>query len=176
MEHHSGDEGHTSSAGVLDQPDYGSAHLHRSRGRSRRKRLRVIACTALGAVLVGGGGLAYAWSHLNGNLKGTDIDAALGNSRPHAGHDGAMNILLLGSDSRAGTHGRYGRGVTGARSDTAMVLHIDKSHRTASVVSIPRDTMVDRPPCAKPSGGTAPGEHQSMFNAAYQAGGPACTV
>jgi LCP family protein required for cell wall assembly len=110
------------------------------------------------------------------NLKGTDINAALGNNRPHAGHTGAMNILLLGSDSRAGTHGTYGHGVTGARSDTAMVLHVDKSHTTASVVSIPRDTMVDRPQCAKPSGATAPGQHQSMFNAAYQVGGPACTV
>ncbi|MGW2077383.1 LCP family protein [Streptomyces sp. NPDC001939] len=150
--------------------------MHRSRGRSRRKRLRVITYTALGAVLVGGGGVAYAWSHLNGNLKGTDINAVLGENRPHAGHDGAMNILLLGSDSRAGTHGKYGKGVTGARSDTAMVLHVDKSHKMASVVSIPRDTMVDRPQCAKPSGGTAPGEHQSMFNAAYQVGGPACTV
>ncbi|MFA3843958.1 LytR family transcriptional regulator, partial [Streptomyces aureus] len=82
--------------------------------------------TALGAVLVGAGGAAYAWSHLNGNLKGTDINAVLGKNRPGARHDGAMNILLLGSDSRAGTHGQYGRGVTGARSDTAMVLHVDK--------------------------------------------------
>ncbi|MFD7205132.1 LCP family protein [Streptomyces sp. NPDC059893] len=176
MPHHSGDEGHAPSADALDHPGYGSANLHRSRGRSRRKRLRVITYSALGAVLVGGGGVAYAWSHLNGNLKGTDINAVLGENRPDAGHDGAMNILLLGSDSRVGTHGKYGRGVTGARSDTAMVLHVDKSHKMASVVSIPRDTMVDRPQCAKPSGGTAPGEHQSMFNAAYQVGGPACTV
>ncbi|MGX1676475.1 LCP family glycopolymer transferase [Streptomyces sp. NPDC055400] len=57
-----------------------------------------------------------------------------------------------------------------------MVLHVDKSHKKASVVSIPRDTLVDRPQCAKPSGATAPGEKQSMFNAPYQAGGPACTV
>ncbi|MFD3478389.1 LCP family protein [Streptomyces sp. NPDC058695] len=176
MPHTSGNERHAPSADALEHPGYGSANLHRSRGRSRRKRLRVITYTALGAVLVGGGGVAYAWSHLNGNLKGTDINAVLGENRPDAGHDGAMNILLLGSDSRAGTHGKYGKGVTGARSDTAMVLHVDKSHKMASVVSIPRDTMVDRPQCAKPSGGTAPGEHRSMFNAAYQVGGPACTV
>ncbi|MFF1360885.1 hypothetical protein [Streptomyces sp. NPDC058297] len=69
------------------------------------RRLRVITYTALGAVLVGGGGVAYAWSHLNGNLQGADINAALGKNRPDAGHDGSMNILLLGSDSRAGTHG-----------------------------------------------------------------------
>ncbi|MFC5779545.1 LytR family transcriptional regulator, partial [Streptomyces aureus] len=63
MPHTSGDEGHAPSADALDHPGYGSANQHRSRGRSRRKRLRVITYTALGAVLVGAGGAAYAWSH-----------------------------------------------------------------------------------------------------------------
>src|SRR5690348_1923042 len=38
--------------------------------------------------------------------------------------DGSTNILIIGSDSRAGTHGRYGTGIQGSRSDTSMLLHI----------------------------------------------------
>ncbi|MEU3713783.1 LCP family protein [Streptomyces catenulae] len=144
--------------------------------RRRRRGLRIAAWTALGVVAVGGAGTAYLWSHLNGNLQGVDIDAALGKDRPGASEDGAMNILLLGSDSRAGTGGEYGKNIGGARSDTTMVLHVDKDHRTASVVSIPRDTMVDRPACPKPGGGAAPAAHQVMFNESYQVGGPGCTV
>ncbi|MFF9481766.1 LCP family protein [Streptomyces sp. NPDC014733] len=144
--------------------------------RRRRRGLRIAAWTALGVVAVGGAGTAYLWSHLNGNLQGVDINAALGKDRPGASKDGAMNILLLGSDSRAGTGGEYGRNISGARSDTTMVLHVDKDHRTASVVSIPRDTMVDRPACPKPGGGAAPAAHQVMFNESYQVGGPGCTV
>lgn len=176
MPHESGNEHQAHMAGGPAVPDYGPARVRGSRRKPRKKTLRFVAWGALGAVVIGGGGLAYAWQHLNGNIQGTDMNAALGQDRPSQQQNGSMNILLLGSDSRAGTHGQYGSGVSGARADTAMVLHVDKTHKKASVVSIPRDTMVKRPQCAKPHGGNAPGAQQAMFNSSYQAGGPACTV
>ncbi|MCB5909287.1 LCP family protein [Streptomyces pinistramenti] len=148
----------------------------RTRRRPRRKALRITAWAAFGVLVLGGSGVACLWAHLNGNLQGVDIDAALGKDRPSEAHNGAMNILLLGSDSRAGTHGEYGHGVSGARSDTTMVLHVDKAHDKAGIVSIPRDTMVNRPACPTPKGGTAPAAQQAMFNESYQVGGPGCTV
>ncbi|MET9669743.1 LCP family protein [Streptomyces sp. NPDC006475] len=180
MPHESGEPHQPTGTGAPTPDPYGPGKVYRSRGRARhrarRRSLRIAAWTALGVVAVGGGGLAYLYSQLNGNIQGTDINAALGKDRPGEQRNGSMNILLLGSDSRAGTHGQYGSGVTGARSDTAMVLHVDKTHKKASVVSVPRDTVVERPACAKPGGGTAPAEHRAMFNESYQAGGPACTV
>ncbi|MFJ9082686.1 LCP family protein [Streptomyces sp. NPDC102384] len=178
MPHESGNEHHAHPAdepAAPGVPAYGPARLRRSKHRKRKRALRWIAGGALGLTLVGGGGVAYAWQHLNGNIKGTDVDAALGSNRPDEQHDGAMNILLLGSDSRAGTHGEYGSGVMGARADTAMVLHVDKTHKKASVVSIPRDTEVDRPTC-KTSHGDVQAEHKAVFNSSYALGGPACTV
>jgi len=144
---------------------------------TRRRVLRGTAWAAAAVVALAGSGLGYAYFKLNGNISGVDIDAALGKHRPKAPRDGAMNILVMGSDSRAGTHGEYGKDQGGARSDTAMVVHVNKTHDKASVVSIPRDTIVDRPDCPKqgdPSR-TVPGEH-AMFNSAYQTGGPACAV
>ncbi|MEU6390853.1 LCP family protein [Streptomyces sp. NPDC046939] len=149
---------------------------HDSTRTRRKKILRWTAWGALGLVLAGAGGTAYAWQHLNGNIEGTDVDAVLGEDRPGAQHNGAMNILLLGSDSRAGTHGEYGRGIAGARADTAMVLHVSRDHKKATVVSIPRDTLVERPRCATEDGGSAPAAHEAMFNTSYEVGGPACTV
>ena len=37
-----------------------------------------------------------------------------------------MNILVIGSDSRAGTNGQFGsaQAIAGARSDTMMLLHV----------------------------------------------------
>ncbi|MEV1024944.1 LCP family protein [Streptomyces sp. NPDC050264] len=176
MPHESGNEHQAHMADGSAVPPYGPARVRRARRKPRKKALRYVAWGALGLVLAGGGGTAYAWQHLNGNIQGTDVDAVLGKDRPGEQHDGSMNILLLGSDSRAGTHGQYGTGVAGARADTAMVLHVDKTHKKASVVSIPRDTMVERPQCATGHGGTAPAAHQAMFNSSYQVGGPACTV
>lgn len=176
MPHESGNDYPAHTAGGPAAPGHGPARVRGSRRRPRKKALRYTAWGALGAVLIGGGGVAYAWQHLNGNIQGTDVNAALGHDRPAEQRDGSMNILLLGSDSRAGTHGRYGSGVSGARADTAMVLHVDKTHEKASVVSIPRDTMVERPQCAQSHGGGAAGAQQAMFNSSYQVGGPACTV
>jgi LCP family protein required for cell wall assembly len=90
----------------------------------------------------------------------------------------AVNILVLGSDSRSGTENQElgGGDSTGARSDTAMVVHIDAGRTGATVVSIPRDTLVTRPSCPLPSGGSTAVAYGAMFNTAYAVGGPVCAV
>ncbi|MEU6921664.1 MULTISPECIES: LCP family protein [unclassified Streptomyces] len=145
---------------------------------SRRRRATVIAAwTLAGAVVVGGAGLGYAYVKLNGNLKAVDINAALGKNRPDNVDNGSQDILVLGSDSRSGANSAYGTDDGAARSDTAMVLHINKGHRTASVVSIPRDTLVTRPECTSDTTGKpVAAEQRAMFNTAYEVGGPACAV
>src|SRR5690348_13805415 len=93
--------------------------------------------------------------------------------------NGSENILLIGSDSRAGTHGRYGRGIQGSRSDTSMILHISPVHQKAIVISFPRDSMVQQYQCladgqghpGQPAG--APGALE-MLNATYSYGGAPC--
>lgn len=58
-----------------------------------------------------------------------------------------MNVLLVGSDSRANLTGdmadQAGKGeVSGRRSDTIMVLRLDPRQTKATIVSIPRDLYV----------------------------------
>ncbi|AOP49769.1 LCP family protein [Streptomyces lydicus] len=148
----------------------------RRRAPSRRRRaLTISLCALTSAVLLGGAGLGYVYFKLNGNLKGVDINAALGHDRPQNVDNGSMDILVMGSDSRAGKNGEYGKDEGGARSDTAMVVHVFKGHKKASVVSIPRDTLIKRPDCTK-DGRNVPGAQRTMFNTAFEVGGPACAV
>jgi LCP family protein required for cell wall assembly len=92
--------------------------------------------------------------------------------------NGSENILIIGSDSRTGTHGRYGRGIQGSRSDTSMILHIPPTHTGAIVISFPRDTMVPILSCDRVDKGH-PGQ-QAQFgvleqlNTTFSNGGPAC--
>ncbi|MFT2018130.1 LCP family protein [Streptomyces sp. 796.1] len=141
----------------------------------RRRGLVITAWIAGSVVLLGGGALGYLYYQLNGNLTGVDINAALGTDRPDDVDNGSMDILVLGSDSRAGKNSKYGKDEGGARSDTAMILHVYEGRKKASVVSIPRDLLIDRPPCTK-DGQEAPAAHRAMFNTAYEVGGPACAV
>ncbi|MEU7027047.1 LCP family protein [Streptomyces sp. NPDC046275] len=144
---------------------------------ARGRRAAVVAAwSAAVLVLAGGSGLGYVYFTLNGNLKSVDINGALGKDRPDDVDNGSMDILVLGSDSRSGANSAYGRDEGGARSDTAMVVHVYEGHKKASVVSIPRDTLIDRPRCTAPDGTRVPAEHRAMFNTAYEVGGPACAV
>ncbi|MER8183728.1 LCP family protein [Kitasatospora sp. NPDC094015] len=161
--------------------------LRRSRGkggpdapqdapRRRLTRNLVIGGCALLLVVAGAGG--YVYFKLNGNIHSVDIDGQLGEARPPAATDGSFNLLVLGSDSRAGANGALAGGaVEGtARSDTAMVVHIDQAHTHAAVVSIPRDTLVARPACTAPDGKAVPAARSAMYNSAFEVGGPACAV
>ncbi|MGF1432160.1 LCP family protein [Kitasatospora sp. LaBMicrA B282] len=149
------------------------------RVRSRRARaLRAAAIAAAGLVVAGAGTAGYAYWKWNSNIRSVDIDSQLGAARPSAPPGGAFNLLVLGSDSRAGANGALAGGDTDgtARSDTAMVVHVDRSRSSATVVSIPRDTLVDRPACRAPAGTAVPARAAAMYNSAFQVGGAACAV
>lgn len=150
----------------------------RRRKASRSRRVKAVALwTAAAVIVVGGSGAGYAYYKLSGNLKGVDINAALGTERPDDVDNGSQDILVLGSDSRSGANSEYGADEGAARSDTAMVVHIDKGHKSASVVSVPRDTLIERPACTSDTTGEKVGaEQRAMFNTAYEVGGPACAV
>ncbi|WP_030685188.1 LCP family protein [Streptomyces sp. NRRL B-1347] len=159
------------------QPKHRGKRGRRRKPRSKRKKALVIsAWTAAGVVVLGGTGLGYVYFKLNGNIKGVDINAALGTDRPLDVDNGSQDILVLGSDSRSGKNAKYGKDEGAARSDTAMIVHVYKGHKKASVVSIPRDTLITRPECAVKDGKTDPGGERQMFNTAYEVGGPACAV
>ncbi|MEV7281158.1 LCP family protein [Streptomyces sp. NPDC093111] len=154
----------------------GSGGRRRKPPPKGRRVVAVVAWSVAALVVLGGGGLGYVYVKLDGNIKGVDINAQLGKDRPDDVDNGSMDILVLGSDSRSGANGAYGKDEGGARSDTAMVVHVYEGHKKAAVVSIPRDTLVDRPACADTRGDAVPGEHRAMFNTAYEVGGPACAV
>ncbi|KUL25539.1 LCP family protein [Streptomyces regalis] len=156
---------------------------HRAKGRRRkprdkRKGLLITAWTAAGIVVLGGTGAGYLYFKLNGNLKSVDIDQALGTERPEKVDNGSENILVLGSDTRSGSNKKLGGGADdgSARSDTAMIVHVYEGHKKASVVSIPRDTLIDRPRCTDTNGDTHDAASGVMFNESYSTGGAACAV
>jgi len=64
----------------------------------------------------------------------------------------AQNILLVGSDARAG--------LSGARSDTIVLVHITSDRKKVYLVSFPRDLYVD-----------VPGHGKDKVNAAFAYGG-----
>jgi len=91
--------------------------------------------------------------------------SVLNQSGPYA----PMNLVILGSDTRAGQGKGFGN-VAGARSDTAMLMHLNATRTRATIISFPRDLWVTMPACTNNQGGS-----ENKFNAIFAFGGPGCT-
>jgi len=147
----------------------------KARPRWGRIALVVVAFLALIGLFVAGYGVYYVNS-LDNKVKRTDPFSAITGDRPAKVVDGAVNILVLGSDSRDGAafnpkdRSSTTATVQGERADTIMLMHVPKDHKKAYVISIPRDTYVFVPE-HKGYGG-----YKAKINAAYAWGGEMLTV
>ena len=85
-------------------------------------------------------------------LKTAKCPSCAATSGATSGGLSAMNILLIGSNTRTGLDpgeaAQFGSAseVPGARSDVTMILHLDPATGAASLLSIPRDLFVPLPP------------------------------
>jgi len=172
------------------------------RGIKRHHPIRNTIFAILGAlVLIVGGGAAYLYWNINSRLDTPDISGMLDSSRPPT-HQGtaavktpgdpwagqAVNILVMGTDSRAGANaGISGDDNEGARSDTTFIMHVSGDRTRIDLVSIPRDVLITIPKCLEPDGTTVipeAGWSNMGFNAAFAYGsdhgdsnsGAACTI
>lgn len=167
-----------------------SREVRRSRGsraRGRRKApqpgktvFKVIASSLLSLGLLTGIGVVVLYNNLNGNIDHKEIAAQLGNDRPAkekvAGPQEPLNVLVMGSDSRAGKGNGIDGESGGGLSDTTILFHLSANRKFAYGISIPRDSAVMRPTCYKEDGSEIAGTSGYVkWNEAFAAGGPACT-
>ncbi|WP_432195386.1 LCP family protein [Streptomyces sp. bgisy027] len=161
-----------------------TADAHRGASASRKGLVRRWVrrgAIGVGLVVVVAAGVAWGvYAKLDSNITPDEAAAAelarYEKERPTSLVRGAQNILVIGSDSRAGSgNRRYGKDSGTERSDTTILLHLSSDHRSATAVSIPRDLMVDVPGCRR-SDGRRSEPMFAMFNYAFQVGGSACTV
>ena len=89
---------------------------------------------------------------------------------------GAINILVVGSDTRAGQSRVFGND-TSELADVIILVHISKDRKNVVAMSFPRDLLVPYPSCPDPNGGS-PYLPQALgqINATIANGGPGCTV
>jgi LCP family protein required for cell wall assembly len=115
---------------------------------------RVIAVTVALAIVVGTG---VAWGKIRSFESGINhiSPIALG----EGGEDGAIDILLVGMDSRTDAHGnplseeelatlRAGDDLS-TNTDTIILVRIPNNGKSATAISIPRDSYVEAPGVGK---------------------------
>jgi LCP family protein required for cell wall assembly len=151
-----------------EQIDQRQAPRSRRRRRaSARVRRRRLLLGGLGALLllvaIFGGGYLYLRYRFD-QIPKVDVGAET------AYTGGPLNVLVIGSDSRAGLTGEQaaqagGSSVQGQRSDVDMIWHINPGTHQITILSIPRDTLVSMSPALKSEFGT-----YNRINAAFNSG------
>lgn len=124
-----------------------------------------------------------AYAKFNSNITRIDVSRMLGvrptTTASSAGAHTAVNILVMGSDTRTGIGtDAYGKDTVegGAHSDTNLLVHVSADRDRVLVVSIPRDSMTMAPKaCSDPNSTVANGEIR-QWNYNFNLGGPGCTI
>jgi len=136
--------------------------------RPKRRRLlpKILIAAAVLLIAAIGAGLLYAATIDRSLTKNLNRGVELPSEGPSAAgtpqkaqETGALNYVLLGSDSRDPGNESNGR------SDTIMLVHLNAKRTKAYIVSFPRDMYVN-----------IPGYGKNKINAAFAFGGPPLAV
>src|SRR6266567_1734656 len=153
-------------------------HLRRRSRPHLRRRIAAWVSVSLTFVLVVAALGAYVeYRNVVASIHRVTI-TDLGKRPPK--YTSALNLLVIGSDSRKGANRRFGASLADGlqRSDTVMLLHLSPGRHGATVVSFPRDSTVPILACAAHGTGN-PGQQVSpgsveQINSTFANGGPAC--
>jgi LCP family protein required for cell wall assembly len=112
---------------------------------------------------------AAIYAKLTSNVRHIEVTREdLGDARPAKAPTAALNILVVGSDQRDDKY-------AGKRADIIMLVHMSPTRNEAAVISFPRDSLVELPPCR--SRERRPGQQRriGMINSSFSSGGIGCT-
>ncbi len=141
------------------------------------RAIRLVTSLSVGIVVIA----SASWiglGQVSGKIARVDVFGGL-DDRPEKTSK-ALNYLLVGSDTREGLTKeqirklRVGSTATaaGGRSDTMLLVHISKARDKASIISLPRDSLVTIPEHLSSSDGkTLIPPRQNKLNAAFAFGG-----
>ena len=156
---------------------YAGKHL----GAPKHAVLKAVAASTALVLAVITGAVFFTYRHLEGNItKVPAFDNILAERPSEAlakseGDNKPLNVLIMGSDSRAGQEAVLGS--TPGLSDTTILLHLSADRERAYGISVPRDLMVARPECKRKDGsGVAPATSTAQWNEAFALGGEPCTI
>src|SRR6202451_1106770 len=117
------------------------------RPTNRKRRLRrTLLVLGLVVVLIVGIFVGYGW-YLNHEVHRITVKG-LAAGETQGSESGTENILLVGSTDRCALKKQYigygicSQGVNGINSDVVMILHLDPTTHSVSILSIPRDLFI----------------------------------
>ena len=168
---------------IASVPQFSKPHARHSSKELGRRLARRAGLSLLAVTIFVVSAAGFAWHNIQSRITWFNVDSLLSEddrpgTKPPDSYEGrAVNLLILGTDSREGKEGKNNidgsqgsEDVASARSDTALVMHISADRKRVDAVSIPRDTLVDIPECKTLDGEKTESSEDTPFNSAFAKG------
>ena len=165
---------------IASVPQFSKPNARHSSKELGRRLARRVGLSLLAVTIFVVSAAGFAWHNIQSRITWFNVDSLLSEddrpgTKPPDSYEGrAVNLLILGTDSRAGNNNVDGsqgsEDVASARSDTALVMHISADRKRVDAVSIPRDTLVDIPECKTLDGEKTESSEDTPFNSAFAKG------
>jgi LCP family protein required for cell wall assembly len=152
----------------------------------RRIGVPIMKTTAIviAVLVVSGASVASlaAW-HLSSTVASNAVDISNGEddapATPEAigPFEGGFNVLAVGADNSAGQGREYGNRGSAVLNDVNILFHVAADHKSAVVISLPRDLVIPQPQCVDPETGEEFSAVSAQpLNTAFLRGGLGCVV
>ena len=117
--------------------------------KKKRSWIKISVAVVSTVLLVAAGFVGFNVWQLSRTLESAavevyDLDGSAYQDPTAEELDGPLNILLIGSDTRANQDANYGSS-TANLADVIMLLHVNESRDNAVVMSFPRDLLIPIP-------------------------------
>lgn len=153
----------------------GGRHL----GRGRPPVLQIVAISLVAVLVAAIGIVAFSVVRLQGNVATEPLNLGAGGETqlPVDLSRDPVQILIIGSDTRAGQGGDSEPEDEEGQADVMMLMTMSADRSNVTMVSFPRDLLVPLPECFNPETG-ASSEPMALgqLNSSLANGGPGCTV
>ncbi|WP_341953553.1 LCP family protein [Salinibacterium sp. TMP30] len=139
-----------------------------------------IVAASLAVVMVSGAAVgAVAFDSIYGQRDTVTLVGETEGPPPQIGsYEGGFNILIAGSDTRAGQGGIGGttEDASGELNDVNMILHVAADRQSAVAISFPRDMVMGIPECPSADGDYNKYYSTEALNTALSYGGLPCVA
>jgi LCP family protein required for cell wall assembly len=156
--------------------DYQPGHARQKRLEGWKLMVSIASLVVVSLVVSAGTVVGWALFNITSSLQTVALPGHEAPVLAGIGEwEGGFNVLVVGSDTRVGQGEQFGE-TDSELNDVNLLVHVSENHDHATVISFPRDTLIDIPACEQDDGSMSTPRTMAALNTTWSIGGLPCVA
>jgi LCP family protein required for cell wall assembly len=156
--------------------DYQPGHARQKRLEGWKLMVSIASLVVVSLVISAGTVVGWALFNITSSLQTVALPGHEAPALAGIGEwEGGFNVLVVGSDTRVGQGEQFGE-TDSELNDVNLLVHVSENHDHATVISFPRDTLIDIPACEQDDGSMSTPRTMTALNNTWSIGGLPCVA